>query len=84
MPCRYTLEADHLLIRCGLIRQRIAYRDITAIAPSRSVLSAPALSLQRVKISYRHTSSQLVSPRERGIFIQMLQDRVRAAHTAGS
>lgn len=29
VPCRYTLESDHLLIRCGLIRQRIPYRDIT-------------------------------------------------------
>ena len=29
LPCRYTLAGDHLHIRCGLIRQRIAYRDIT-------------------------------------------------------
>ena len=82
VPCRYTLESDHLLIRCGLIRQRIAYRDITAITPSRSLWSAPALSLQRVKLSYGRTSSQLVSPRERAVFIQALQHRVYAAQSA--
>ena len=82
VPCRYTLESDHLLIRCGLIRQRIPYRDITAITPSRSVWSAPALSLQRVKLSYGRTSSQLVSPRDRAVFIQALQHRVYAAQVA--
>ena len=82
VPCRYTLESDHLLIRCGLIRQRIPYRDITAITPSRSLWSAPALSLQRVKLSYGRTSSQLVSPRERAVFIQALQHRVYAAQSA--
>ena len=82
VPCRYTLESDHLLIRCGLIRQRIPYRDITAITPSRSVWSAPALSLQRVKLSYGRTSSQLVSPRDRAAFIQALQHRVYAAQVA--
>jgi len=88
LPCRYTLAGDHLHIRCGLIRQRIAYRDITGIAPSRSILSAPALSLQRVKVSYRRGRGQgfqLVSPRERERFMQTLQQRVdgAAGHTAG-
>ena len=87
VPCRYTLEAEHLLIRCGLIRQRIAYRDITGVTTSGSVLSAPALSLKRVKLSYGrkgHTSSQLVSPRDRDVFMQALRERVQAAHTAVS
>lgn len=85
VPCRYTLEADHLLIRCGLIRQRIVYSDITDITASGSVLSAPALSLKRVKVSYGragYTSSQLVSPRDREVFMQALRERVQAAHTA--
>ena len=88
LPCRYTLASDHLHIRCGVIRQRIAYRDITGIAPSRNILSAPALSLQRVKVSYRRGRGQgfqLVSPRERERFMQTLRQRVdgAAGHTAG-
>lgn len=27
VPCRYTLEGDHLLIQCGVIRQRITYQQ---------------------------------------------------------
>jgi hypothetical protein len=77
LPCRYELQSDHLLIRCGLIRQRIAYADITGIAPSRSMVAAPALSLRRVKISFRH-GEQLVSPREREDFIAALMKRAPA------
>jgi hypothetical protein len=78
MPCRYELEADHVLIRCGMIRQRIRYAEITSIAPSRSMLSAPALSVRRVKIGFTY-GAQLVSPREREAFIADLQQRVDAA-----
>lgn len=78
LPCRYELEADHVLIRCGMIRQRIRYAEITGVAPSRSMVSAPALSVRRVKIGFKH-GAQLVSPREREAFIADLQQRVAAA-----
>jgi membrane protein YdbS with pleckstrin-like domain len=80
VPCRYTLERDHLHIRSGFIQQRIAYKDITGVEPSRNPLSAPALSLQRVKVSYGGRF-QLVSPLERERFIQLLEERV--ARTRG-
>jgi len=84
LPCRYTLADDHLHIRCGVIRQRIAYRNITGMVLSRNILSAPALSLHRVKVSYRKQNGrgqgfQLVSPREREVFMQALRTRVDAA-----
>jgi membrane protein YdbS with pleckstrin-like domain len=75
IPCRYTLEQDHLLIQCGLIRQRIAYLDISSIELSSNPRSAPALSLKRVKISYG-SKFQLISPREREVFIRELQQRL--------
>lgn len=78
VPCRYTLEPDHLLIQAGITYRRIAYRDITAIAPSNNPLSSPALSLQRVKVAYKG-GFLLVSPRERERFIQELRGRVAAA-----
>jgi hypothetical protein len=62
-PCEYTLEPQQLLIRSGIIRQRIPYRDITSVEPSRSLWSAPALSLRRVKVSHGRGFC-LVSPRE--------------------
>jgi len=81
VPCKYTLEADHLLIQSGFMKQRIAYRDIKKVEPSSSPLAAPALSLKRVKISYNRTF-QLVSPRERELFIQLLQERTTHASKA--
>jgi hypothetical protein len=77
-PCNYTLTDAQLVIRSGLVRQRIAYRDITAIEPSRSPWAAPALSLRRVKVSFSGRF-QLVSPRERERFIDDLRRRVIAA-----
>ena len=44
VPCRYTLEADHLAVRCGLIRQQVPYARIRGVEASRNPLSAPALS----------------------------------------
>src|SRR3954467_5622287 len=31
VPCRYTLENDHLYIRCGLINRRVPYADIHGV-----------------------------------------------------
>lgn len=81
-PCRYTLTDDHLLIRFGVIRQRIPYADITDVAPSRALWAAPAMSLRRVKVSYRGRF-QLVSPRERERFIEELRARVARAGRGG-
>lgn len=81
VPCKYVFEAEHLFIQSGLIKQRIAYRDVKKVELSSSPLAAPALSLKRVKISYGR-SFQLVSPHERELFIQQLQARV--AQTAKS
>ena len=75
VPCRYTLANDHLLIRSGLVRQRIRYSAITDVAASRSLWAAPAPSLQRVIVSYRG-GFQLVAPQERDRFILALRERV--------
>jgi hypothetical protein len=52
--------------------------QITDIAPSRSLWSAPAMSLRRVKVSYRGRF-MLVSPRERERFIAELTQQVERA-----
>lgn len=80
VPCRYTLADDHLLIQFGVVRQRIPYADITDVAPSRALWAAPAMSLRRVKVSFRGRF-QLVSPRERERFIDELRARVGRART---
>lgn len=68
-----------LLIRCGRRRERIAYRDIVALAYSRDFRAAPALSLRRVLIRHGRWSGQLVSPQDREGFMRELQARVKLA-----
>lgn len=74
VPCRYTLESDHLFIQCGILKKRIPYAEIRKIELSSNPLSAPALSLRRVKIFYGRTF-QLVSPLERERFVEELSKR---------
>lgn len=74
LPCRYTLAADHLLIRCGVIRRRIPYSAITRVEPSSSLMSAPALSLRRLEVKHAR-GAQLISPRDRSAFIAALRER---------
>ena len=80
-PCEYTLTPTHLLIRFGAVRQRIAYTEITAVEPSRSLWASPALSLQRVKIRYAGRFV-LVSPKDRAHFIAELRQRVEVARSS--
>lgn len=68
VPCRYTLTTDDLQIRCGLMETIIPLAKITGAELSSSVLSAPALSLRRVKV-FHADGYALISPRGREEFI---------------
>ena len=72
---RYEFAERDLLIRSGPFRWRVPLEQIRAITPSRSVLSAPALSLDRLRITYGRTGSILISPRDKLQFLLELQRR---------
>ena len=74
-PCEYTLKEHGLHIRCGLIRKDIPYRDIKSAVKSGNLLSAPALSLKRIRIDYNNGYA-LISPKNREEFIQVLMEKV--------
>ncbi len=75
-PCKYVLKQDHLLIKSGLFyRQHIPYSRVENIELSSNPISAPALSLKRVKITFGRRF-QLVSPQNREEFIIALRERV--------
>lgn len=76
---RYVLSRDRLDVHCGPFRWRIALRDITRVEPSRSTLSGPALSLDRLRIDYGGARSIVISPRERETFVRVLEERRRHA-----
>lgn len=75
IPCRYTLTENHLIIQCGILRERIQLQNIRDAVPSSDPLSAPALSLQRVKIELGN-GFRLISPRDRERFIREIKQKI--------
>lgn len=60
----YLVEGETLKIRSGPMKVSIPLSDIHSVTPSRSTLSAPALSLKRLQIDYGKGKTILVSPRD--------------------
>ena len=69
----YRVGQDALAIRSGPFRWRIPLQDIRAVEPSRSWLSSPALSLDRLRIRYGRAGQVMVSPKDRQAFVQALR-----------
>ncbi len=68
----YSVSHDTLLIRCGPIKWHIKRSEIKDIRPSRSLLSSPALSLDRLAIHYGEGRTIMVSPKHKKAFISAL------------
>lgn len=68
----YVIEGDTLIIRSSFITWRVPIRDIRSVTRTRSALSSPALSLDRLRIDYGGKWI-LVSPAERERFVAMLR-----------
>jgi hypothetical protein len=71
----YEMTDDTLVVRCAMIRRRIPLASITALRPTRSPWSAPALSLDRLEVVHE-TGSVLVSPRDKAGFVRALRAAV--------
>jgi hypothetical protein len=68
----YEVSGNTLRIVCGPYRQRISIGDITAVEPTRSPLSSPALSLDRLRIRHGKSRRVLVSPADKRGFVRAL------------
>lgn len=73
IPCRYTISPKGLKIRCGLAEEEIPLERITGVELSSCLLSAPALSLRRVKVQLQD-GYRLISPQSREEFVAQLQE----------
>jgi len=76
---RYVLTSDLLEVHSGPFRWRIPIREICEIVPTRSPLSSPALSLDRLRIVYREKRWIMISPLERERFLRELALRREAS-----
>lgn len=71
----YEIAPEDLIIRCGPFRSRIRLKEIQEAVPTHNPLSAPALSLDRLRINYirnRKMRFALISPRDREEFLKHL------------
>jgi len=71
----YELTEEALLVRGGPFRWRVPLSQVRRVTISRSVLSAPALSLRRLRIEYGRAGSLLISPRDERGFLAELRRR---------
>ena len=79
---KYSLSDDELFVKNGFSTQRIPLKDIIYIIPTNSMLSAPALSLERIEIRYEG-GSIVISPKNKDGFYRAIQERVPALETDG-
>lgn len=72
------MERD-LLVQSGPMRVRVPLAKVHRVTSTRSVLCAPALSLQRLEISYDQHGTVVISPNDEPRFLAMLQERALSA-----
>jgi hypothetical protein len=80
---RYLVGDQELIVRSGPFRWRIVIDGIESIRPSRNPLSSPALSLDRLEITYGGGRRLLISPQDRDGFLAAVVARSRHLHRAG-
>ncbi len=68
----YIVEGSRLLVRSGPFSWNIARSEIKSIRPTRSPLSSPALSLQRLEITYVDGKVLLISPKNQDEFVDAI------------
>jgi hypothetical protein len=75
LSTRYALTDSTLLVSSGPFRWRVPVQEIRGITPTRSPLSSPALSLDRLRIEYGRGSWLMISPRDKDGFLRELAVR---------
>jgi uncharacterized membrane protein YdbT with pleckstrin-like domain len=74
VPVTYGLDDEHLTVRFGRVRQKIPLARIVSVKPTNSLLSAPALSLDRLWIQAGEGmfNAVMVSPADKDEFLSDL------------
>lgn len=71
---RFIVAGDELLIKSGFVKFKpVAIPSIRRIEATRSILSSPAASLDRLEIIYNRYDSVIVSPEDKAGFIEDLR-----------
>jgi hypothetical protein len=71
----YEFEGDVLVAHSGPFFWRIPVKEISAVRESNSVRSAPALSMERLEITFGEGRALLISPEDKAGFLATLRRR---------
>ncbi|MCF0206350.1 MAG: PH domain-containing protein [Bacteroidales bacterium] len=72
---RYIVSGETLVVKCGIFRYaKINIADIRSITRTKSLLSAPAASLKRIKVCYGKYDDIVVSPKDQQSFVDALRE----------
>lgn len=73
---KYIIKDTHIIIKCGPFKYpEVPIQEIKKIVHSRSPLSAPACSMDRILISYAKYDDILISPKNEALFIELLLEK---------
>ena len=72
LQTHYTVTKDALVIRSGPMRWTVPLDEIKSVTTSRSLLSSPALSMDRLEITWGGFNRILVSPEDRRGFLKAI------------
>ncbi|MDQ3834865.1 MAG: PH domain-containing protein [Actinomycetota bacterium] len=78
-PLYYEITSSRLIVRSGIMRSNIPLSSIEEVRPTRNPLSAPAWSLDRLRIDYKkdgRVGFMLVSPEDKTQFMRDLAETV--------
>ena len=70
----YGVTDTDLIVHCGPFRTTVPISTIRAIRPTRSALSAPALSLDQLEVTHAD-GALVISPADKAGFIRALRER---------
>lgn len=76
-PLNYEIDTGELVARSGVMRWRVPLSSIQEVRPSRNPASAPAWSLDRLRVEYEKdgaTRTLYISPEDKTAFLLDLVD----------
>jgi hypothetical protein len=71
----YVFREDYLLVRCGPIREKYYYKNISKVRHSHAPWSSTALSLDRLALYCNGHLKGYISPKEKEEFIKILAQK---------
>jgi hypothetical protein len=79
----YQIKEGLLIIKSGPLQWIVPLDSIQSITPTRDAASSPALSLDRIRITYGHSRSVLVSPEEQEDFLLEIKQHTKIIASPG-